>query len=369
MCLYPRLIHNPKYKANKKNGGQVPPIIDQRVLKVPIGCGTCIECRKQKAREWQSRLQEDIKTYTNGKFVTLTFSTESLKKLIQDHTEEATEARKRPKRHRKGKPEHKELPKDKPKVYLDKLKGYDLDNAIVTRAVRLFLERWRKKYKKSLRHWLITELGHGKTEHIHLHGIIWTDDTKELDGIWQYGNVWKGYENTSNTLQNYVNARTVNYIIKYVTKVDEQHKTYKPIILTSAGIGNHYTTIGNYITNEYKGIRTDERYRTATGHKTSLPIYWRNKIYTEEQRERLWLQKLDKEERWICGEKISIKEGEEVYYEVLEYHRKRTRNLGYDTPEFIWSRKQYEMERRELIHKKRLGGSDGGPLPKSPRSR
>ena len=43
MCLYPRLIKNPKYKPNKKNGGRVPPILDSRVLAVPIGCGKCLE--------------------------------------------------------------------------------------------------------------------------------------------------------------------------------------------------------------------------------------------------------------------------------------------------------------------------------------
>ena len=32
MCLYPTLIKNPKYKPNKKNGGQVPPVLDKRVL-------------------------------------------------------------------------------------------------------------------------------------------------------------------------------------------------------------------------------------------------------------------------------------------------------------------------------------------------
>ena len=62
MCLYPRLIENRKYKRNKKNGWSVPPINDQRVRYVPVGCGKCMECRKQKAREWQVRLQEDLKT-------------------------------------------------------------------------------------------------------------------------------------------------------------------------------------------------------------------------------------------------------------------------------------------------------------------
>ena len=32
MCLYPKLIQNRKYKANKKNGGIIPPVPDNRVL-------------------------------------------------------------------------------------------------------------------------------------------------------------------------------------------------------------------------------------------------------------------------------------------------------------------------------------------------
>ena len=126
MCLYPRLIENPKYKANKKNGGVIPAIFDKRVMAVPIGCGKCIECRKKKCREWQVRLNEDIKENKNGKFVTLTFSNESIKKLDS--------------------------------CINDTIKGYDRDNAIASLAVRYFTERWRKKYGKSVRHWLVTEL-------------------------------------------------------------------------------------------------------------------------------------------------------------------------------------------------------------------
>ena len=46
MCSYPRLIKNRKYIANKKNGGNIPPVSDLRVLMVPVGCGKCIECKK-----------------------------------------------------------------------------------------------------------------------------------------------------------------------------------------------------------------------------------------------------------------------------------------------------------------------------------
>ena len=61
MCLYPKLIKNPKYKGNKKNGGIIPPSYDERVMWVPIGCNRCMECKKQKAREWRTRLLEDIR--------------------------------------------------------------------------------------------------------------------------------------------------------------------------------------------------------------------------------------------------------------------------------------------------------------------
>ena len=81
MCLYPKLIQNRKYLKNKKNGGVIPPIKDKRVLMVPVGCGKCVECKKQKARNWQVRLQEDIRVNANSKFVTYTFTEHELQKL------------------------------------------------------------------------------------------------------------------------------------------------------------------------------------------------------------------------------------------------------------------------------------------------
>ncbi len=62
MCLYPKIIRNRKYTKNKKNKGVVPTAKDKRMLWVPVGCGKCMECKKQKAREWQVRLMEEIRT-------------------------------------------------------------------------------------------------------------------------------------------------------------------------------------------------------------------------------------------------------------------------------------------------------------------
>ena len=77
MCLNPSFIKNRKYIPNKKNGGVIPPVSDNRVLYVPVGCGVCIECKKQKSRSWQIRLKEDI-THIKDDL-------DSIKEKISDH--------------------------------------------------------------------------------------------------------------------------------------------------------------------------------------------------------------------------------------------------------------------------------------------
>lgn len=322
MCLYPKIIRNRKYSITKKNGGLVPPILDNRVLAVPVGCGDCIECRKQKAREWQVRLLEDVRHNKNGIFITLTFSDESITKLSSE---------------------------------IKGLKGYDLDNQIATLATRRFLERWRKKHKKSLRHWLITELGHEGTENIHMHGIVWTNEkATEIEKHWQYGYIWAGNKKEDGTIENYVSERTVNYITKYINKRDLDHEYFKAKILTSSGIGRGYIDREDAERNKYKGENTREYYTTRTGHKIAMPIYWRNKIYTEEEREKLWLIKLDKQERWVCGERIDISKDDKSYTNILEHYRKKNRRLGYGSGVINWDKRNYENQRRMLKLKERI---------------
>lgn len=330
MCLYPRLIKNRKYTVNKKNGGNVPPITDDRVKYIAAGCQKCIECRKQKKREWQLRLLEDIKTNKNGKFITLTFNNEAILELwsyIKANFKEQ---------------------------YI----GYDLDNQIATIAMHLFRERWRKQFKHSPRHWFITELGHTGTENIHLHGIIWTDlpilHTDILEKTWKYGYIWKGNKKYGQ-IENYVSAKTINYIIKYVHKADFEHPNYRPIVLTSPGIGKNYTDTYNAKKNKYKGEETNTTYKTETGHKIALPIYWRNKIYTEEEREKLWLQQLDKETRYVMGEKINVKNGDYKEYDLaIKHYRDLNTKLGYGSDQLNYEQALYEMERRIIIQKTRI---------------
>lgn len=323
MCIFPKIIKNPKYKGNKKNQGVIPYLTDDRVAYVPIGCGLCIECSKQRARTWKIRLYEDIKEHRNAKFITLTFSNESYHDLT--------------------------------KICIEKnktLENYSLDNAVATIATRRFLERYRKKHKISVRHWLVTELGHKGTENIHLHGLIYTDDLNEIETAWSYGFIWKGKKRNGKYI-NYVSDRTINYITKYITKVDLLHKYYKPLILCSPGIGRAYKNSYNYQLNIFKGEKTKETYTNQQGFQMNLPVYYRNYIYSDEERELLWIQKLDKKVRYILGEKIDISKDENNYYNILKQAQEHNIKLGYGDPH-NWSAIQYEKERRNLKQIERL---------------
>ena len=286
MCLYPKIIKNPKYKENSKNKGIVKAPKNIKQLGIPVGCGKCIECRARKGRDWKIRLLEEVRERKNGKFVTFSFNDEGLK-----HYENKC----------KG------------------LKGYELDNAVASVAIRRFTENWRKKYKKSPRHWFVTELGERGTERIHIHGIIWTNRSEE-----EIADRWRFSKQNSHASQSvgfvyvgeYVNDRTVGYIVKYLHKADIKHKEYVPKVFASKGIGSGYFRRSDWQRNIYNGRKTNETYRDRKGYKMALPIYYRNKLYTEDQRENLWAYKIEEDTRYVMGKKIvneSSKEGKRIY--------------------------------------------------------
>lgn len=320
MCLYPKLIYNKKYKVNEKNGGNVPTPLDNRCRYVPVGCGKCMECTKQRTQQWLVRLLEDIKENRNGLFVTLTFSDETLAEYDKE---------------------------------IEGIDGYDRDNEMARIGVRRFLERWRKKYKKSIRHWLVTELGQKKSERIHLHGILWNErfegkNIQEQESIiferWQVGNIRVG-----DGEECYLNEGTIQYMVKYINKADEKHPEYEAKIFTSPGIGKKYIDDTIKERNRYRNNgKTIETYKNSSGYELALPIYYRNYIYSDDEKEKLWIEKLDKEERWIDGERVCIKDGWEEYEKLLKEKRKKNNRLGFGDDEINWNRKNYEYNRRML---------------------
>lgn len=306
MCLYSKDIINPRYKPNKKNGGNVPAVSDYRKYMIPVACGKCIECKKRKARDWNIRLIEDLKEHKNGHFVTLTYDRKHLKKYKD-------RARK----------------KAKDLGINFKKNAYWLDNEIARDSVRHFLERYRKKNKKSIRHWLITELGTKKTNRLHIHGFLWfgsevdhktrldykfrSDMNKEIYKYWQNGKVDVGYS---------YNRQCIKYTTKYLHKSNPTYPNYTPKLMISAGIGKHY--IKNLYGKKY------DYYVSDSGHKMSLPLYYRNAIFNEDERNDMWSEKLDLDVRYVMKSKIeNFSQNKDRYYDLLDYWRKENERLGY----------------------------------------
>lgn len=299
----------------KKNGYNPPKMLDPRTQLVPVGCGKCIECLKQKAREWQVRLAEEEKRWQYKYCLTFTFSCEELEKL-------------------KNELNLKEC------------------NAVATQAIRRFLERWRKIHKKSITHWFITELGHENTERIHLHGIIFSNNfyTEEyIQQIWKYGNIRLGQ---------WYGMKTINYLIKYVHKIDTDHKNYVPVILCSKGLGSNFLE-RYYTKNQYqfKEDKTIEFYRLPNGTKVNLPIYYRNKLWTDAQRQQLWIHRLNKAIRYVMGieiRNIDSDEGMKKYYSILKTAQKTNQILGFGDDSAKWKKKDYNITLRMLNKFKRI---------------
>lgn len=313
MCLYPRMIKNPKYKANKKNGGIIPPITDKRLLDIQIPCGQCMDCRKAKANAWRIRIIQELKSGEPAHMVTLTLDTENLRALTTTLT-------------------------GKGFTY-----GYSLDNALGKLSVKRFRERWRRKYKKSPKHWLITELGQTGTEHLHLHGIIWTAHPERIKEQWGYGFVFVGQ---------YVSERTANYCTKYFMKRDATHPSYVPIVLTSPGIGRRFIGSNDANHARYKGASTRQYMVTRTGHKIYLPKYYREKIYTDQQREQLWLNTIEKQTACVQGVEYSLSQEHHTYFRALTGARSKNHLLGYTPSD--QNAKDRENIKRQTIQRQRL---------------
>lgn len=315
MCLYPKIILNPRYKPNKKNGYNPPKCEDERMRYVAVGCGKCIECCHQKANAWRQRLYEELKV-SKGQFITLTFSDESLAALQEE------------------------------------LHVTHQCNAVAGLAVRRFLERYRKSRGHSVKHLFITELGSKEnSERLHLHGIIFNESmtTEELSRFWKYGRVDIGYA---------CNEKSINYIVKYMHKPDTAHLGYQPQVFCSPGIGRNFVEIKR---NAYKYKRGESRetYTTSHGNPIGLCLYYRNHFYTEDERQKLWCDRLDRQERYILGQKIDISNGDNLYWSLLKNAQARNRLLGFGSNE--WDRDKYSLTLR-MLNKKTVKKEDSSNL-------
>lgn len=133
---------------------------------------------------------------------------------------------------------------------------------------------------------------------------------------WKFGYVYLG---------EYVNQKTINYIVKYISKEDKVHKDFRGKIFASKGIGN--SKLDRY-------AKQNDKYKLPNGNEVAIPVYLRNKLFTEKEREKKWIESLEKQERWVDGicYDISTQKGENEFWNAILAARKRAEILGYEKP-------------------------------------
>lgn len=193
-CPIPIRIINPHYKkwANEL-GEDVFNFEDRSDFYLDVPCGKCYQCVKRYKSQWSFRLNQHYRYLSseakrNSFFITLTFED----------------------------------------AYLPSTKE---ESAVL---VRKFLERVRKKHKRSVTHFIVSE--HGKTTHrYHFHGILFDCpfDIRDLSKFWKYGF----------TSSAPLTPRRITYVTTYINKQmqglilkpeDKQH------LFVSPGIGKAF---------------------------------------------------------------------------------------------------------------------------------
>ena len=162
------------------------------------------------------------------------------------------------------------------------------------------------------------------TRRIHLHGIFYAPNgitqfklINILKNNWIDGYCYNG---------KYCNEKTINYVSKYMTKKDMDNPEYTGKVLCSPGLGAGYIKrIGKR--HEWNEENTKEDYYTRQGTHIALPKYYKYKLFTEDQRERLWIYRENSGEKFVGNFKIKITDEEsEEYYNVLKKTTQRRRN-------------------------------------------
>ncbi len=202
-----------------------------------VPCGKCSECLAKRANNWSFRLIEEQKVSHSSAFITLT--------------------------------------------YADPPLSINGNQTLHKKDMQDFMKRLRKKCFKKLKYYTVGEYG-TKLKRPHYHSIIFNlppsyiYDDRILADIWTHGHVDIAP----------CNEATIKYTLKYLQKekwepkheLDDRNPEFSMMskkmglsYLTPEILKYHHNTLNSYVTR-------------SQGQKEPLPRYYRDKIFTKEQK-------------------------------------------------------------------------------------
>lgn len=169
------------------------------------------------------------------------------------------------------------------------------------RCIQLFFKRLRKYHHKDakIRYYAVGEYG-GKTMPPHYHIILFNADKTKIDKAWQKGSIYIGY----------VEGASVGYTLKYLAKekkipVHQNDDRLKEFSLMSKGLGKSYLT-EKMLKWHFNDMENRMYIPIEDNKKICMPRYYKDKIYTKQQRQHI-------------GETLAIRE-EKVQQELEQKH-------------------------------------------------
>lgn len=240
-CIIGRSVVNPRYKKIAPHRHYA--LYGHRYdYIIPVDCGRCINCLKKYLGNWSFRLQQEFNhlprdVISNSFFVTLTIE---------------------------------------PEFYTEK-------KPLLIKMVRRFLERVRKNYGRSVRHFLITERGENFGRY-HFHGFLIDIPfpPNELYNLWHYG--FADVVPLDNS--EYPLSQRISYITTYITKGKKSKIDVIiapedfPLVLTSPGLGAAYADSKRSFHHQNN---TYIPFADNGSRLVRLPRYLRQKIFSESE--------------------------------------------------------------------------------------
>lgn len=283
---------------------------------ITVPCGKCVMCRKKEYNSWRVRLihevQDHIRKYgptrkkkTGGMyFVTITLHPRVYEKAKRD------------------------------------------PHSVIREFLEDYRNDMRKKYpgkankhkRRSLRHWIVTELGE-TTHRLHYHGILFgVQETKtELrERLSKIGHCFIGY----------VTERTASYITKYMLKPQLDEDWYKPRKFVSAGFGKCYCTNPTNVATHNRG---DGKYYIELGKfKCGIPRYYLKYLFPEDWLlQRKYLNAIEPPSFWRLP--FGIYTDYEVYKEARDWYYRDSLRRGTSQP--LWPNypSHHVIERENIL--------------------
>lgn len=205
---------------------------------IPVPCGKCPECLARRVSAWSFRLMQEDKRAKSAFFLTLTFSTK--------------------------------------KVPIT-LSGFmSLDKTVLQK----FFKRLRKLNPVGIKYYAVGEYGE-KTMRPHYHVILFNAELATIQPAWNLGEIHYGE----------VNGASIGYTLKYMSKVPKipMHRNddrLREFSLMSKGLGSNYLT--DAMVKWHEADIYERMYcNVQDGKKIAMPRYYKDKIYTMEQREHI----------------------------------------------------------------------------------